>query len=336
MNSATARPDGVEGQFEIDNFRFESGETLEHLRIGFVRFGRLNASADNLLLVLPGTSNTRTSSIEHIGPGRAYDTERYCVVCTDAIGGGTSSSAADGLGWGFPRYTVRDLVHAQVQLARQGLGLGDTPIAVLAGASMGAFQTLEWIVHYPQTVRNAILLVPAWRAGMLFRLAAERMFDFVDGARCAPPERTQQALHAALRGAGRHYFAWTVTDPYLSQSEPDKLRQEVEVSGDRFAAWDPASIVRRYEASSTHDLAKPFAGDLQEALRRVTARTLVVACAQDRLLGVEGAKEIARGIAQADYREVDSTLGHSTWRPHPGAPHTQTVTRYVRDFLGIA
>ena len=77
MNSATARPDGVEGQFEIDNFRFESGETLEHLRIGFVRFGSLNASADNLLLVLPGTSNTRTSSIEHIGPGRAYDTERY-------------------------------------------------------------------------------------------------------------------------------------------------------------------------------------------------------------------------------------------------------------------
>lgn len=331
MNSASVRPEGVEGQFEIDHFQFESGETLPRLRIGYVRFGRLNASADNLLLVLPGTSNTRTSSLEHIGPGRAYDTDRYCVVCTDAIGGGTSSSPADGLGWQFPRYSVRDMVHAQVQFAKHGLGLGDTPIAALAGASMGAFQTLEWIVHYPQTVSNAILLVPAWRAGMLFRLAAERMFDFVDGARFAPPDQAQDALRAALRGAGRHYFAWTVSDPYLSQSDPDQLRREADVSGDWFAAWDPASIVRRYEASSTHDVAAPFAGDLREALRRVTARTLVIACGQDRLLGTDGAKDIASGIARADYREVASTLGHSAWRPRPGAPHTESITRSVRD-----
>ena len=335
MNSATIRPEGVEGQHEIDNFRFESGETLEHLRIGFIRFGELNAAADNVMLILPGTSNTRTSSIEHIGPGRAYDTDRYCVVCTDAIGGGTSSSAADRLGWRFPRYSVRDMVHAQVQFVRHGLGLGDTPIAVLAGASMGAFQTLEWIVHFPRTVRNAILLVPAWKAGMLFRLAAERMFDFVDGARFAPPDQQQEALQAALRGAGRHYFAWTVTDQYLSQTEADKLRREVEASGDWFASWDPASLVGRYEASSTHDVAKPFSGNLEQALRRVTARTLVIACAQDRLLGAEGAREIARGIATADYREVDSMTGHSAWRPRPESPQTQSITQYVREFLGI-
>lgn len=170
---------------------------------------------------------------------------------------------------------------------------------------------------------------------MLFRLAAERMFDYVEGARFAQPAQAQEALRAALRGAGRHYFAWTVSDQYVSQREPDALRQEAEVSGDWFAAWDPASIVRRYEASSTHDLTTPFAGDLQEALRRVTARTLVIACAQDRLLGVEGAKEIARGIAQAEYREVDTPLGHSAWRARPGSPHTQAITRYVREFLGV-
>lgn len=335
MKSVTARPCGEEGIFEIERFQFESGEELEQLRIGYVRYGTLNAAADNLLLVLPGTGNTRTSSVEHIGPGRAYDTDRYCVICTDAIGGGTSSSPADGLGWRFPRYTVRDMVKAQVRLVREGLGLGTRPIAILAGASMGSFQALEWIVHYPSTVANAILLVPAWRAGLLFRLSAERMFDYVNLALAASPGATDDVLRQALRSAGRHYYAWTVTDRYLAQTDPVQLRGEVESAGDWFASWDAPSIVRRYEASSTHDVSAPFGGDLRKALGRVTARTLVLPCSQDRLLGIAAARQIAHGIERSDYREVDSPLGHLAWRAVPGSPQTRDVTRHIREFLGM-
>ena len=205
-------PAGTEGVHTIEGFRFESGELIDALRVGYVAYGRLAPARDNLLLLMPGTGNVRYSALGHVGPGRAYDTDRYCVVCTDAIGGGASSQPADGLRERFPRYTIRDMVRAQQQLVRDGLGLGSTPAAVIAGASMGAFQALEWVVGAPGTARKAVLLVPGWRGGHVLALATARMIEMIEldarwngGAYDAPPLD-------GLRAAGRHYFPWTVTD----------------------------------------------------------------------------------------------------------------------------
>ena len=333
----STRPPAVEGTFTINNFTFESGETMPELRVGYVMYGTLNAKRDNLCLVMPGTGNLRHSTLEHVGPGRAYDTDHYCVVCTDAIGGGTSSQPADGLHERFPKYSIRDMVHAQYLLARDGLGLGaTTQVALLAGASMGAFQTLEWLIHYPDSVRNAVLLVPGWQANNTFKIATARMFDFIEldanwqgGAYTVQPKSAQLA-------AGKHYFAWTVTDDYLETTDYAQVQREAKAAGDWFAHWDTMGIVRRYQASSQHDVTKPFGGDLKQALQRVTAKVLVLPCSQDRLLGVEGAKELAQGLQQATYREVDSNWGHLAWRPVPGSTQTNAVTKYVREFLDLA
>ena len=120
--STLPRPTPVEGSYTLRDFTFESGETLKELRLGYVKYGTLNAARNNLCLVMPGTSNLRHGTADHVGPGRAYDTDRYCVVCTDSIGGGTSSQPADGLYDAFPRYTIRDMARAQHQLATEGLG----------------------------------------------------------------------------------------------------------------------------------------------------------------------------------------------------------------------
>ena len=322
--STSQRPNPVEGTYTIRNFTFESGETLEELRIGYVMYGELNAARDNLCIVMPGTSNLRHGTAEHVGPGRAYDTDRYCVVCTDAIGGGTSSQPADGLYDKFPRYTIRDMARAQHQLATEGFGLGKQKVALLAGASMGAFQTLEWLIHFPDSVKDAVLLVPAWKAGNTFLMATQRMFDIIaldpnwqDGA--YHKHKPLRQPEAGQRAAGRHYFTWTVTDDYLETTDLKTLEAEAERAGNGFASWDATSLVRRYQASSAHDVSKPFGGDLKKALSQVNARVLVLPCSQDRLLGLENAKEIAQGIQGAHYFEVDSNKGHLAWRPVVGS-----------------
>jgi len=328
-------PAGREGLFRIHDFRFESGEALPELLVGYVQYGELNAARDNLLVLLPGTGNLRHSAIGHVGPGRAYDTDRYCVVCTDAIGAGTSSQPAHGLGGGFPTYTIRDMVHAQRRLVRDGLGMGDTPVAVLAGASMGAFQTLEWLVHYPGTVRDALMLVPGWRAGNILQLTTARMFDMIRlDPRWSDGRYAEQPLEG-LGTAGRHYFPWTVSDPYLESQDARTLETEAAAAGEWFRQWDAWNIIRRYEASTAHDVAAPFAGDLRAALSRVDARVLVMPCLQDRLLGVEGAREIADGLRHAQYRLIDSPKGHLAWRAVSGSPQTRYVTREIREFLGL-
>ena len=335
MTSDSTRPPAHEGLFTLKNFTFESGQSLDELHIGYVRYGELNARSDNLLLVLPGTGNVRHSVLEHIGPGRAYDTDHYCVISTDAIGGGTSSKPADGLGAAFPDYTIRDMVHAQVQLVQHGLELGDRPIAVLAGASMGAFQALEWLIHYPDMVQSAVLLVPDWRASPIFKLATQRMLDIVqldpdwnDGFYLTPPSK-------GLTLAGKHYFAWTVTDQYISETDFSMIEQEAQAAGNGFAGWDAWSLLKRYQASSRHDVSAPFSNDLQPALDRVIARVLVLPCTQDRLLSLTGAQEIAEGISDAVYASVDSTKGHLAWRALPGSPQTKSITWTIRDFLKL-
>ena len=73
-----SRAPPVEGTFTIHNFTFESGATLESLTIGYVMYGTLNAARDNLCIVMPGKSNLRHGTAEHVDPGRA--TRRTGIV----------------------------------------------------------------------------------------------------------------------------------------------------------------------------------------------------------------------------------------------------------------
>jgi len=297
-----------------------------------VSYGELSPARDNVLLVLPGTSNTRHSALGYVGPGQAYDTDHFHVVCIDAIGLGGSSQPADGLGGAFPAYGIRDLVRAH-RLLVERLGLADVPIAAIAGASMGAFQTLEWAIHYPDSVRAAILMVPAASAGGVVRTVNRQMGEIValdpvwDGGRYA------SAPLAGLNAAGRHFYPWALTDEYLENVEPDVLSEEIEAAGRRFADFDAWNLIRRYGCSSRHDVAAPFGGDMAAALAKVQARVLVLPCKQDRLLGLRSAQQIAQGVKRSEYAEIDSFKGHLAWRPVAGSAETIAMTRHVRSFL---
>ncbi len=161
-------------------------------------------------------------------------------------------------------------------------------------------------------------------------MATQRMFDIIaldpnwqDGA--YHKHKPLRQPESGQRAAGRHYFTWTVTDDYLETTPLKILAEEAERAGNGFASWDAWSLVRRYQASSAHDVSAPFNGDLSEALARVKARVLVLPCSQDRLLGLENAKEIAKGIKGATFVEVDSNKGHLAWRPLVGSTETSAI-----------
>ena len=128
-----------------------------------------------------------------IGPGKAFDTERFFVVSTNLLGGcrGTTGPSSRNpktgrpYGSDFPVITVADMVRAQrAFLAELGIGR----LAAVAGGSLGGMQALEWAVLYgddvgaivpiasthalrPQGVawnaiaRNSITADPDWQGG---------------------------------------------------------------------------------------------------------------------------------------------------------------------------
>jgi len=322
---------GNEDSFVIPRFQFESGESLTNLKVGFVTHGTLNAAGDNAILISPGTANTRHSADGYIGPGKAFDTNRFFIIAVDGIGAGTSSKPQDGLMGDFPRYTVRDMVRAAHSLVTDEFNL--SRLAAVAGASMGAFQSLEWGILFPNFPMRIVLLVPASATGNIMRCVVRNMIDVIqldpewnNGRYLAPPLR-------GLEAAGRLYFPWTVADTWLESLSPEMLELEIATTVHRAKAWDAWDLIRRYEASAAHDVAAPFGGDLAAALGKVRAPTLVMPSSTDRLLGVASSRAIARHVTHSEYAEISSERGHLGWRAIEGTPETVFINQRIKAFL---
>lgn len=314
----------------LPSFTFEGGRTLTGVRIGYAVHGVLDDTGSNAVLLMPGTTNTRHSADGYIGPGNALDPAIDCIIAVDAIGAGTSSQPSDGLGGDFPAYTIRDMVRLHAALLEE---LGITRLKAVVGASMGAFQALEWLVNYPGIAERAVLLVPAARAGTIFRAIVATMIEIIALDPDWNEGRYDRQPLAGLRAAGRAYFPWTVTDQFL-ETRPrevveDALRSRIRLTAD----WDAWNVIRRYQASASHDVAAPFGGDMARALSRIDMPVLLLPSTSDRLLALDSAREIARHVSRAVYHEIPSEWGHLAWRAIPGSAETRFITDKIKNFM---
>src|SRR5205823_13651544 len=135
--------------------------------IAYETYGRLNADRSNAILIAHALSGSAHAAGYHseqdtkpgwwddcIGPGKAFDTNRFFVICSNVIGScyGSTSPAdinpATGKPYGlrFPVVTVSDWVRTQAKLLDH---LGIDKLLCAAGGSMGGMQVLEWAAHHP-------------------------------------------------------------------------------------------------------------------------------------------------------------------------------------------
>jgi homoserine O-acetyltransferase len=280
---------------------------------------------------MPGARGGRDAFGALIGPGKTFDTGRYFVIAADALGGGGTSSPADGAGQGFPHYTIRDMMEAENALIVDGLKL--SRLHAIVGRSMGAFIALEWAIHHPAIMQRVVLMAPSPKAEANFQL----VIDLIDSAvaldsawRGGHYERNP--THG-LRQAGMLYYPWAVSAPYLERISARRLGEELTATAQSFAAWDANSLVFRYAACREHDVSAPFAGDLSAALAQIGAPVLILASTSDRLLGIDGARRIRDGVLRATYVEIPSDIGHRAASPTSGTEEAAVIDRAVRDFL---
>lgn len=144
----------------IPFFLTEFGDTLHHVTLYYETWGILRRKRDNVVLICHAlTGDARAGDTQdgpgwwsaYVGPGKAIDTNRYFVLCSNVLGGcsgstGPASPGPDGQPYGlsFPEITVRDMVRAQ-QLLLQALGIEQ--VHAVIGGSLGGMQTWEWAAH---------------------------------------------------------------------------------------------------------------------------------------------------------------------------------------------
>jgi homoserine O-acetyltransferase len=332
--NAAAAPAAATRVFTLHDFAFSDGSVLPDLRIAYGTSGTLSPARDNAILLMPGATGDRHVFDGVVGPGKMFDTDRYFVIAIDPLGGGESSSPAEGLGQDFPRYTIRDMVEAQHALVSRGLGI--TRLRALVGVSMGSFVALEWGIHHPRSVASLILLAPTPKADSGFRL----LVDLINSTIALDPEwqggRYMHNPAEGLRHAGMLFYPWTVSAGYVERISARDLARELEATARAFAAWDANALVLRFAAYRGHDVAAFYEGDLAVALARITAPTLLLTSASDRLVGGDGAQRIRGGIPHPAYAEIPSDLGHRAVSALPGTAAGDFIDRQVRAFLATA
>lgn len=351
-----------------DALLLTNGQQLGPVTLAYETYGELNADRSNAILICHALSGDAHVAGYHapddkapgwwdvmIGPGRAFDTDRYFVICSNIIGGckGSTGPASVNPETGrpyalsFPVITVEDMVNAQRALLDH---LGIETLFAVVGGSMGGMQALQWVVSYPERVRlclpiatthclspqaiafdevgrQAIIADPDWRNGEYYGLSV--------------PER---GLSIA-RMVGHITY---LSDQSMHQKFGRKLQDKAEYGYDfltdfqveSYLHYKGDSFVKRFDANSYlyitkamdyFDLERAY-GSLRAAFAKVRAKFLVVSFSSDWLFPPYQSREIVTALRQnaleVVYTEIKTDYGHDAF-----LLEAESLTALVSGFL---
>lgn len=335
-----------EGEF----FQLESGLKIQGLKLAYETYGELNEKKDNAILICHALSGDAHVAGYHrgekkpgwwedmIGPGKAFDTDKYFVLCSNIIGGCKGSSGPNSIdpatdkpyGLGFPIVSIRDMVNAQKQLVDF---LGIEKLLSVCGGSMGGMQALEWAVSYPKMVvscvpiattykhsaqqiafdevgRQAIMADPAWNRGDYYTknhpsagLAVARMIGHIT---------------YMSNGSMEKKFGRVLKKERLGY----EFTTEFEVEG--YLRYRGDSFVKRFDANSYLYITKAMdyfdlqkENKLHHSFKGVKSRFLVIAFSSDWLYPPYQSKELVKALKMngidVTYCEISSDYGHDAF-----------------------
>ncbi len=307
----------------------ESGASLPGVELAYRTWGRLSAQADNAIVIchaLTGSADADAWWGALLGPGKAIDTDRFFVVCSNVLGGcygstGPASLAPDGQWWGgrFPALTIRDQVRAQMALAD---ALHITRIHAVIGGSLGGLQALEWAWMDAPRVRSVVSIAASGRhsAWCLAWSEAQRMALQADpryqGGHYPPDDPPLQGLAAARAIAMVGYRSTCSLDtrfgrlPASGEADGFAVRDWLRFHGESLVArFDAHSYRMLIDAMDTHDLARGR-GNYPEVLAAMRLPVLIGSIASDALYQPHEQIELVRLLPQAQMLAIDSLHGH--------------------------
>jgi homoserine O-acetyltransferase len=336
--------------FTFDVIELENGEKLSPVTLAYETYGVLNEKKSNAILILHALSGDAHAAGVHegqknlgwwdtmIGPAKAFDTNKYFVICSNILGGckgstGPSSvnpKAGKPYALDFPLITINDIVNAEKRLIDH---LGIEKLLTVVGGSMGGMQALSWLVRYPQRIRSAIPIATAARHSpqqIAFDEVGRQAImadpdwksgNYYDGA---PPDRGLSV--ARMVGHITYMSDKSMAEKFGRQKKNNartfKFTADFEVEGYLRNRGD--NFVKRFDANSYLYITKAMdnfdAADgkpLQEVLEGIKAKVLVIAFKSDWLYPAYQSKEIVKACKlsgiEATYCEVDSTYGHDAF-----------------------
>jgi homoserine O-acetyltransferase/O-succinyltransferase len=331
--------------------KLKSGASFGPITVAYETYGELNAAKSNAILIchaFTGDSHVASHSTsdkpgwweDMVGPGKAFDTSKYFVICPNVLGsckgttGPSSTNPATGKPYGlnFPIITIQDIVNVEKRLCDE---LGIRNLLSVAGGSMGGMQAMTWPVLFPDMVsssiviaagprhmaqhialheveRRAIMSDPDWSDGDYYGkaipkrgLALARMVGHITFMSRASMERK---FGRKLVGKGELGYNFS---------------KDFEVEG--YLEYRGQSFVERFDANSYLFLTKAMdyfdltenGGTLTDVLENVKSSFLVISYNSDWLYSSEESRALVRALTANDldvsYVELNTDYGHDAF-----------------------
>lgn len=309
-------------------FSLELGTELPEITIAFHTYGKLNATADNVIWVchaLTGNSDAADWWSGLIGSDKLFDPAKHFIVCANVLGscyGSTqplSTNPQTGKPYfhSFPVLTIRDMAQAH-ELLRKHLNI--KKIETLIGGSLGGQQALEWAIINPTLFEKIVVTATnaihsAW--GIAFNEAQRLAIEADATWQTNSPEAGLLGLKAARAAAMLSYRNYNAYQKNQSDEDTQRAAQQgfKAASYQRYQAeklvarFNAYSYYRLSQAMDLHDVGRGRGG-MENALNQIQAPTLVIGIKSDVLFPTNEQKLIARHIPKGHYVEIDSAYGH--------------------------
>jgi len=333
-----------------EEFTLESLEKIGRITLAYETYGKLNQQNSNAILVLHALSGDAHAAGFYegdkrqgwwdamIGPGKALDTTKYFVICSNVLGGcagstgpsSTNPKTGKPYGIEFPIVTIQDMVNAQCRLINH---LGIDKLLTVVGGSMGGMQVLQWMVSYPDRIRSAIPIATTMKHSpqqIAFNevgrqaIMADHNWNNGDYYGASPPSKGL----AVARMVGHITY---MSDMSMAEKFGRRLKNhgrlfkfgtDFEVEG--YLRYRGDNFVKRFDANSYLYITKAIdyfnilnGKKLSEIFKRLKAKVLVLAFKSDWLYPAYQSREIVKAckLAGVDttYCEINSTYGHDAF-----------------------
>lgn len=333
--------------------KLASGATLGPITLAYETYGTLDETQSNAVLITHALSGDAHVAGRHseedakpgwwdtmVGPGKAFDTDRYFVICSNVLGGCMGSTGPSSInpetgqpyGLDFPVITISDMVQAQRHLIEH-LGIGR--LLAVAGGSMGGMQALEWATRFPDQVVSVMIIASTHLSGAqqiafdaVGRHAIQYDHDFREGDYYGT-EGPAQGLAIARMLAHITYLSDESMRLKFGRNlrSADSLKYDFdsEFAVETYLDYQGEQFVNRFDANTYlyvtkamdyFDIASSY-GSLDEAMKRVLGKTLVISFSSDWLYPPYFSQEMVYALARqrkdVTYCNIQSDYGHDAF-----------------------
>ncbi len=331
----------------------DGGGMLAPVELGYETYGALDADGSNAILICHALTGDQHVASTHpitgkpgwwarmVGPGRPIDTDRFCVIAANAIGGcmgssGPQSLAPDGLPYAmrFPVITVSDMARSQTMLMDH---LGIRRLHAVVGGSMGGMQALSWAAHFPERVSAALIIASTAKHSAqniafheVGRQAIMADRNWRGGDYYADGVSPAAGLAVARMAAHITYLSETgLTEKFgrrLQERDAKTFGFDADFQVESYLRHQGISFTDRFDANSYlyitraidyFDLAEEFGGRLAHAFKDSGTRFAIVSFDTDWLYPTAESKSIAHALnaagAPVSFVELSSPYGHDAF-----------------------